>query len=203
MASFYPTKIAKKGEAKLDLAFGLDCTSSMDPYISEARDNIVQIVNEIVQSENCDVRLALVEYRDHPPADESFITQVHDFTESVGTMKKWLRESYAAGGGDIPEAVADALNDVLNLSWRKEATKICVFITDAPPHGLGGYRDKFPEGCPLGLDPMEISKQLRLKGLQFIWLDVNRAYGLQGLLPSSSTYNWGSVCPARGGTGSC
>lgn len=165
MASFYPTKIARKGEAMLDLAFTMDCTASMDPYIAEARDNIVQIVNEIVESENCDVRLALVEYRDHPPADESFVTKKHDFTDSAGTMKKWLRECHAAGGGDIPEAVADALNELISLSWREDATKICVFITDAPPHGLGAYRDKFPEGCPLGLDPMEISRQLAAKGI--------------------------------------
>ncbi|XP_060594098.1 uncharacterized protein LOC132748484 [Ruditapes philippinarum] len=165
MATFHPTKLAKKGEAKLDLAFVIDCTSSMDPYITEARDNIVQIVNEIVESENCDVHLALIEYRDHPPVEESFVTQVHDFTESVGTMKKWLRDCYAGGGGDIPEAVADAMNDLLKLSWREEATKICVFITDAPPHGLGAFRDKFPEGCPLGLDPMEIARALAAKGI--------------------------------------
>lgn len=165
MASFRPTKIAKKGDAMLDLAFAMDCTASMDPYIIEARDNIIQIVNEIVESENCDVRLALVEYRDHPPADDSFITKKHDFTDSAGTMKAWLRECSAAGGGDIPEAVADALNELVSLSWRKEATKICVFITDAPPHGLGAYRDKFPEGCPIGLDPMEISRKLAAKGI--------------------------------------
>jgi len=53
-------------------------------------------------------------------------------------------------GGDGPEAVADALNDLLTLSWRATATKICVFISDAPPHGLGGGGDGFPAGivCP-------------------------------------------------------
>jgi len=33
----------------LDLAFAMDCTSSMSPYINSARDNIRQIVEEIVQ----------------------------------------------------------------------------------------------------------------------------------------------------------
>ena len=51
-------------------------------------------------------------------------------------------------GGDGPEAVADALHQVLKLNWRPEATKICVFISDAPPHGLAvdGRGDGFPEG---------------------------------------------------------
>ena len=49
-------------------------------------------------------------------------------------------------GGDRPEAVADALHDVLKLSWRDDATKICVFIADAPPHGLMQHNDGFPNG---------------------------------------------------------
>jgi hypothetical protein len=49
-------------------------------------------------------------------------------------------------GGDTPEAVADALHAVLKLSWRPEAVKICVLISDAPPHGLVSSGDEFPEG---------------------------------------------------------
>ncbi|XP_045181815.2 uncharacterized protein LOC123540666 [Mercenaria mercenaria] len=151
----------------LDLAFAMDCTGSMGSYITEARNNIEAIVTEVVESEKCQVRLALVEYRDHPPQDKTFITRKHDFTDSADTMKLWLRECEADGGGDTPEAVADALNDVLNLSWREEATKMCVFVTDAPPHGLAteDCSDSFPDGCPEGLDPMEIAKLLAGKGV--------------------------------------
>ena len=39
----------------------------MGSYIESARENIRAIVEEIVTSEKSDVRLALVEYRDHPP----------------------------------------------------------------------------------------------------------------------------------------
>ena len=45
-------------------------------------------------------------------------------------MKQWLEGCSAAGGGDEPEAVADGLNEALKLSWRKEATKIVVLISD-------------------------------------------------------------------------
>ncbi len=51
----------------LDLVFAMDCTGSMGPYIVSATDNIRSIVEEIIVSENSDIRLALVEYRDHPP----------------------------------------------------------------------------------------------------------------------------------------
>lgn len=53
---------------------------------------------------------------------------------------------FLSTGYDTPEAVTDGLNDVLSLSWRTTATKICVFVSDAPPHGLGTHGDKFPRG---------------------------------------------------------
>ena len=80
--------------------------------------------------EKSDIKLALVEYRDHPPQEGTFITRVHNFTDSVQDMKKWLGVCKAEGGGDIPEAVADALDAALKLDWREGSTKICILITD-------------------------------------------------------------------------
>jgi len=45
----------------------MDCTGSMGSYIKSATDNIRTIVDEIVSKEKITMRLALVEYRDHPP----------------------------------------------------------------------------------------------------------------------------------------
>ena len=49
-------------------------------------------------NEKSDIRLALVEYRDHPPQESSFITRVLDFTPSVSKMKKRLDACSASGG---------------------------------------------------------------------------------------------------------
>ena len=109
--------------------------------------NIRLIVEEIVAKEKSDIHLALIEYRDHKESKErSFLTRVNDFTASVKEMKTWLEAASASGGGDTPEAVADAWHALLKLNWRENATKICVHIADAPPHGLGLGRDHFPDG---------------------------------------------------------
>ena len=158
-------ELAKHDSKCLDLAFAMDCTGSMGSYIESARQNIRKIVEEIVSSEKSDVRLALVEYRDHPPQDRSFVTRAHDFTASTKTMKGWLDNCSAGGGGDCPEAVADALHDILKLNWREGSTKICVCISDAPPHGLGCGGDGFPNGCPAGIDPMAVTHELAEKGV--------------------------------------
>ncbi|CAF2902834.1 unnamed protein product [Rotaria sp. Silwood2] len=133
-------ELAEHDASILDLAFAMDCTGSMASYIESAKNNIRAIVEEIVRSEKSDIRLALVEYRDHPPQDRTFVTP--------------------DGGGDAPEAVADALHEVLNLSWRPEATRICILISDAPPHGLDPTGDSFPNGCPAGYDPLRLARDM-------------------------------------------
>lgn len=45
----------------------MDSTGSMGSYIASATQHIRSIVEKIVASEKSDVRLALIEYRDHPP----------------------------------------------------------------------------------------------------------------------------------------
>ena len=58
-------------------------------------------MQEIVNLEKSDIKLALVEYRDHPPQDTTFVVRVHDFTESVKEMKGWLEQCRAQGGMEM------------------------------------------------------------------------------------------------------
>ncbi|CAG2191141.1 unnamed protein product [Mytilus edulis] len=160
---------------KLDLAFIMDTTGSMGSYIDSAKQNIRGIVDKIVATSGSDVRLALIEYRDHSPQDRTFVTRKNDFTSSVSTMKSWLNSASANGGGDTPEAVAEAMYQATKLSWRQEATKISVMISDAPPHGLVPSEDSsFPQGSPNGHDPMQIARDFAQKGGQYVPLSVPR-----------------------------
>ena len=132
-------KLAQHDATLLDLACCMDCTGSMGSYIENARNSIRTIVEEIVASEKSDVRLALVEYRDHPPQERTFVTRTHDFTPSIKETKNWLDACSANGGGDAPEAVADGLHDTLKLSWREKSTKICVLISDGKHFQINIY----------------------------------------------------------------
>lgn len=158
-------KTNKQETTVLDLAFIMDCTGSMGPYIHNATQSIKKICEEITETEKSNIKLALVEYRDHPPEEMTFVTNTHDFTESVDEMKKWLEACRPIGGGDLPEAVADGLNEAYGLNWRKESTKICVLISDAPPHGLMPQGDSLPNGCPKGIDPLNVVKEMSKKGI--------------------------------------
>ncbi|XP_041363837.1 uncharacterized protein LOC121379331 isoform X2 [Gigantopelta aegis] len=155
--------------AVLDIAFVMDCTGSMGKYIDAAKHNIENIIDSIVADGNVEVHMAFIEYRDHPPQDDTFVSRYHDFTDSVSEMKGWLSECSAEGGGDYPEAVADGLNELLKLKWCSGSIKVVTLILDAPPHGVGAFGDTFPDGCPCGLDPLNVVR--KLAGL-WVTLDV-------------------------------
>jgi len=154
-----PTAETTEG-AELDLVFAFDCTGSMGSYLSQAQANIKEIAKQIIASEHASVRMALVAYRDNPPQESTFATEVHGFTASHDEMASALMKYTAKGGGDGPECVADALYEVSRLAYRPNSAKVCVFIADAPPHGLGESGDGFPNGSPNGHDPYAISHKL-------------------------------------------
>eukprot|EP00761_Pharyngomonas_kirbyi_P004050 gb/GECH01004054.1/.p1 GENE.gb/GECH01004054.1/~~gb/GECH01004054.1/.p1 ORF type:complete len:906 (+),score=205.58 gb/GECH01004054.1/:1-2718(+) len=152
------------GVTILDLVFSVDCTSSMSPYILEAQNNIRDIVKEI-SKQKVDVQFALVMYRDHVPQDHTFVTKVKPFTSNMDTMQSYVDEMEAVGGGDMPESVADAFYEVLQLEYRPYSTKVCVHIADAPPHGMDTMGDGFPNGCPQGHDPLDIARSMSKRGI--------------------------------------
>ena len=62
-----------------------------------------------------------------------------------------LNTLVARRGGGGPEAVTAALNNTLNLKWRRDAAKVAVIITDAPPHGIGEDHDYYKDVVPDGM----------------------------------------------------
>ncbi|WFD43252.1 hypothetical protein MPSI1_001911 [Malassezia psittaci] len=49
--------------------------------------------------------------------------------------------------------------------WRKEAAKMAILITDAPPHGIGEYGDGFPAGSPDMEDPIRVVRAMSEQGI--------------------------------------
>jgi hypothetical protein len=170
-------------KAELDIVFCSDCTASMGAYIADAQKNIKKISQSIHdRAPNADVRYALVKYRDHCDQKSSFVTEVFPFTRKINVLQSNVDTMAAVGGGDGPEAVAPALYEVNELDWRPTAAKICVLISDAPPHGIEESGDDYPDGCPLGHDPIQITKSLAAKGV------IVYAVGVEPTLSQSYKY---------------
>eukprot|EP01012_Entosiphon_sulcatum_P056931 TRINITY_DN8064_c0_g1_i1.p1 TRINITY_DN8064_c0_g1~~TRINITY_DN8064_c0_g1_i1.p1 ORF type:complete len:891 (+),score=143.43 TRINITY_DN8064_c0_g1_i1:40-2673(+) len=148
---------------EFDIAFCVDTTGSMGSYIEAAQEGIKGIVTGVTEaSPGLSLRFALVEYKDY---SDPFVTRSSKFTDKIAEMQKLVGQMSASGGGDAPEAVAEGLRDVLQLPWRPSASKVCVFIADAPPHGLILSGDSYPNGAKDGLDPLELATQLAAQGI--------------------------------------
>ena len=85
----------------------MDCTGSMGSYIASAQANIKTIIEHIQSTEKTEVRFGLIEYRDHPPQDSTFVTRVHQFSSSITTMREAVNACSASGGGDGPEVFSN------------------------------------------------------------------------------------------------
>ncbi len=94
--------------------------------------------------------MAVVSYRDHPPEEQSYVTQVLSLTDDMDEVWASVKKLSAHGGGDGPEAVTDGLFELVRLPFRPGAAKAVVWFGDAPPHGVEPSGDGFPRGCPCG-----------------------------------------------------
>lgn len=135
---------------QFDLAIVVDTTGSMGGLIAAAQRQLVELVDRLAAASDIDMRLGVVEYRDHPPQDK-LTAQAYDFTDNLARAKRTINGLSANGGGDAPEAVFAGIVTALDkLSWRPQAFRITVLVGDAPPHGVGCPGDAFRYGCPSG-----------------------------------------------------
>jgi hypothetical protein len=152
----------------VDLAFVVDTTGSMGSFINAAREQMVAMLRAITAEASLplDLQVGIVEYRDHPPQDNTFVFQVKRFTANLSDVQSAINQLAPSGGGDGPEAVLDGLRAAADeLVWRPHAQRLAVLVGDAPPHGVGGHGDGFPDGCPCGLTLPAATAVLEERGI--------------------------------------
>lgn len=136
-----------KDKDKIDLVFAIDTTGSMKDDMDVLRDKWIPALASRIK-EYKDIRIGVLLYRDYGDTYKYMDLPVKkfDFTDSVEYLEKCLKtvKIYGTEGGDIPEAVWEALYASMNFySWRADAERKIILIGDAEPHpkprGLGKY----------------------------------------------------------------
>ncbi len=141
----------------IDVCFCLDATGSMCSELAQAQSTIKSLIKKIqekVATEGINLRFAIVDYRDHPPQDHSYVTHHLDFTDQHEAIE-YVNKLTAGGGGDEPEAVHDALLLACkSLKWAEvvgtPSVRYIFHIADAPPHGKEFGNFETNEGCLCG-----------------------------------------------------
>jgi len=131
---------------RIEVAFVIDTTGSMANLIEGAKRKIWSIANTIVDiNPNADIRMALVAYRDY---GDKYVVKTFDMSADIQGLYGNLIGFQAFGGGDIPEAVNEALNaSVHEVNWSRdrETHRMIFLVGDAPPHMDYDNGPKYPE----------------------------------------------------------
>ncbi|MEW8506989.1 MAG: vWA domain-containing protein [Candidatus Thiodiazotropha sp.] len=130
----------------IEVVFVLDTTGSMSGLIQASKEKIWSIASTMAQAEPApEIKMGLVAYRDR---GDDYVTRVVDLSEDLDTVYSRLMDFSAAGGGDGPESVNQALHDAVHkISWSQgeDAYRTLFLVGDAPPHM--DYQDdvKYPQ----------------------------------------------------------
>jgi hypothetical protein len=132
----------------VEVVFCIDTTGSMGGLLSGAKQKIWAICNQIAGGKPTpELKVGLVAYRDK---GDAYITKVYALSDDLDAIHGHLKTFQAAGGGDTPESVNQALDDAVNkIKWStdKKTLRIIFLVGDAPPHM--DYTDdvKYPVTC--------------------------------------------------------
>ena len=125
----------KRITSEFDIVYLLDATGSMGSYLAAARDQCINISNQLkVELPEFDFNFGAVFYRD--PVDcPGEKNHVYQLTNDVEKLKSQIGSERATGGGDGPEDWVGAYDQALdNIAWRN-GTRLIIHIADAPAHG--------------------------------------------------------------------
>jgi Mg-chelatase subunit ChlD len=124
----------------VEVVFVLDTTGSMGGLIQTAKDKIWSIASTMASAQPApEIRIGLVAYRDR---GDAYVTRIVDLSRDIDSIQATLMDFEAAGGGDGPESVNQALQEAIHrISWSRDpdAYKAVFLVGDAPPHL--DYRD--------------------------------------------------------------
>jgi Mg-chelatase subunit ChlD len=119
----------EKGKT-LDLVICIDTTSSMKKYIDPVRLKLIPMLNEVLDYFPS-FRIGMVLFKDYY---EVYLTRIVPFTNDFKRFQNELNAIRVQGGGDVPEAVYEALYDgSTKFNWEAQS-RVMILIGDAPPH---------------------------------------------------------------------
>lgn len=124
-----------KAPKTIDVMFMIDATGSMGDEMSYIKGELVSVMSRVRDDLDDDytLRLSTNVYRDH---GDEYVVRSTPFDTDIDKAISFLKKQGAGGGGDIPEAVEDALEDAIEKhEWSEGAQSRFLFLVlDAPPH---------------------------------------------------------------------
>ena len=151
----------------VDVVYVFDTTGSMGDEITGVIQTSIAFADEL-ESKGRDYRLGLVTFSDQVRA---VYHEDGSLTDNAEVFKGWVSGLKAEGGDEDPENDYAALLKALQMTFRDEAQKIIILITDAPPHHYGDPEDGGQNFDDPQLDYQPVLDALMDKNEEFIKLE--------------------------------
>ncbi|HYG30752.1 MAG TPA: vWA domain-containing protein [Allosphingosinicella sp.] len=133
---------AGRAVTRFDLFLAVDTTGSMDDELDYLKSELRAIVGALRERHrDLDIRVGLVVYRDQ---GDEYVTRTFPFTGDTEQMREHLAAQSSAGGGDLPEAMDEALARAVAQEWRPDAVRAILLVAERAAArrecaaGLGG-----------------------------------------------------------------
>ena len=122
-----------------NIVFALDSTGSMKDDVARLRKDFIPRLQLLLEEFTAPVQLGLLLYRDYVDSYdyEGIPVKVYPSTASLEAFEQHLFDFTIRGneGGDVPEAVYEALYGSMNFyNWTEGAQGRVILIGDAEPH---------------------------------------------------------------------
>ncbi|MCX5683673.1 MAG: VWA domain-containing protein, partial [Planctomycetota bacterium] len=123
----------------LDLVLVVDATDSMTPYIEQAKARLREVLN-VVTGLVPNARVGVVAYKDYGDDYGPTACRLMGLTDNHQAVRKFIDETIAGGGGDIPEPIHEALaaaTSAKQMGWNLRRKHVIILVGDSPCHSSG------------------------------------------------------------------
>lgn len=118
----------------VDIVWAVDATGSMGDEIEYLKTEVLDVIGR-AKSNNpkLSFRMGTAFYRDK---GDEYIVKSSGLSPDINSTVEFIQKQFAGGGGDYPEAVHSALEEVVyGQKWSEHAiARICFLVLDASPH---------------------------------------------------------------------
>ncbi len=129
----------------LDVVFVFDATSSMKPYVDQAKQRIrdvIAIISGLLSSDGRppqNLRFGVVAFKDYGDEYGVEVVRVLTLTRELEEVETFINRIQVSGGGDEPEPTHLALLAATDarMGWSKGRKNVIILVSDAPIHANG------------------------------------------------------------------
>lgn len=170
--NFFKIKAECRAPKNVDIVWAVDATGSMGDEIEYLKTELLDVIDR-AKNRNPDLafRMGTVFYRDK---GDEYITKSSALTSDISKTVEFIKKQSADGGGDYPEAVHSALEEVVfTQKWSADAiARICFLVLDASPHQLPEVKESLQksirEAARLGIRVVPVAASGSQKDTEFL-----------------------------------